>query len=624
MRIAGAGAGWSVGWIVGWQVDKKTFRRMAASAAGRRARARTAGGVAGFFVGLVVEVLGSVFASAFCSAGIHGTILVLLQVAAAAMPLVVRAQMGRRKKVPRFGFKWAEGYNVLVAGVLVGAYFLVAGFVVEPYVRERARGLRNLLAVSGLDTFTYWLGNWLGDALVLVGGSVCVVFMLAATRMAYRKRLCSSAPTYAQLHAAARKGDLDLGPYNANATSLEIAFHDRYPGGFQEDQNGIWSSESYDTIKQWYCDSIWDRGIGAGAWQNATKYVVRRWMERWPWLWILLPLCSAGIVSFSHFATTTFDSPLIAVASTPIFIAFVGGAAPAMLTGLWWVVTTSKPNQLLYQDISCKFGWLASIATPFGNLAVQICKVAFHPQLKRMGFLEASGPGPLSRQPADPPLPSGWAAVIFALFHIILYEGIIVFKDRRALRPLAWVKTRVSKVRANAMPDDVAAERARVAALTGAGDAASAGDALSTNEDDFQIVVDEPEEEAPPSRPPPTSLSTAVRDTVAMLRNVPPGDDPYPPSLSLNAAPADRDGLVVSDLRKIYPPRFFGGAAVESVQCAAFGVPTGQVFGLLGANGAGKTTTVSMVCRAVEPTSGDAKVAGKSVLAVKSCVEINQ
>ena len=52
-------------------------------------------------------------------------------------------------------------------------------------------------------------------------------------------------------------------------------------------------------------------------------------MERWPWLWILLPLCSAGIVSFSHFATTTFDSPLIAVASTPIFIGLLGGAAPA-------------------------------------------------------------------------------------------------------------------------------------------------------------------------------------------------------------------------------------------------------------------------------------------------------
>ena len=603
---------------------KKTFRRMAASAAGRRARARTAGGVAGFFVGLVVEVLGSVFASAFCSAGIHGTTLVLLQVAAAAMPLVVRAQMpGKGKRAFGFKSRHAEYYNTLVAGVLVGAYLLVAGFVVEPYVRERARGLRNLLAVSGLDTFTYWLGNWLGDALVLVGGAVCVVFMLAAARMAYRKRLCSSAPTYAQLHAAAREGDLDLGPYNATATSLAAAFHDRYPGGFEEDPNDLWHSESYATIEQWYCDSVWDKHHAAGARQNATKFVVRRWMERWPWLWILLPLCSAGIVSFSHFATTTFDSPLIAVASTPIFIGLLGGAAPAGLAGLWWVAT-SKPNQLLFQEFFCKIGWLASIATPFGNLAVQVCKVAFHPQLKRGGFLEASGDGPLSRQRADPPLPSGWAAVIFALFHIILYEGIVIFQDRRALRPLAWVKTRVSKARAAAMPDDVAAERARVAALTGAGDAASAGDALSTNEDDFQIVVDQPEEEAPPSRPPPTRFSTAVRDTVAMLRNVPPGDDPYPSSLSLNAAPADRDGLVVSDLRKIYPPRFFGGAAVESVQCAAFGVPTGQVFGLLGANGAGKTTTVSMVCRAVEPTSGDARVAGKSVLAVKSCVEINQ
>ena len=72
----------------------------------------------------------------------------------------------------------------------------------------------------------------------------------------------------------------------------------------------------------------------------------------------------------------------------------------------------------------------------------------------------------------------------------------------------------------------------------------------------------------------------------------------------------------------------------RQVQCAAFGVPTGQVFGLLGANGAGKTTTVSMICRSIEPTSGDAKVGGRSVLAefeqaaralgVVNCVEINQ
>ena len=47
----------------------------------------------------------------------------------------------------------------------------------SPTSRERARASWNL-AVSGLDTFTYWLGNWLGDALVLVGGAVCVNFML--------------------------------------------------------------------------------------------------------------------------------------------------------------------------------------------------------------------------------------------------------------------------------------------------------------------------------------------------------------------------------------------------------------------------------------------------------------
>ena len=94
---------------------KKTFRRMAASAAGRRARARTAGGVAGFFVGLVVEVLGSIFASAFCSAGIHGTTLVLLQVAAAAMPLVVRAEMpGKGKRAFGFKSRHAEYYNCLL------------------------------------------------------------------------------------------------------------------------------------------------------------------------------------------------------------------------------------------------------------------------------------------------------------------------------------------------------------------------------------------------------------------------------------------------------------------------------------------------------------------------------
>ena len=71
--------------------------------------------------------------------------LVLLQVAAAAMPLVVRAQMpGKGKRAFGFKSRHAEYYNTLVAGVLVAAYLLVAGFVVEPYVRERARGAESI------------------------------------------------------------------------------------------------------------------------------------------------------------------------------------------------------------------------------------------------------------------------------------------------------------------------------------------------------------------------------------------------------------------------------------------------------------------------------------------------
>ena len=91
----------------------------------------------------------------------------------------------------------------------------------------------------------------------------------------------------------------------------------------------ICGSESYDTtIEQWHCGSIWDHGI-AGAWKNATKYVVRRWMERWPWLWILLPLCSAGIVSFSHFRDDDIRLAAHRGRVDAHFIGLLGGAAPA-------------------------------------------------------------------------------------------------------------------------------------------------------------------------------------------------------------------------------------------------------------------------------------------------------
>ena len=71
---------------------------------------------------------------------------------------------------------------------------------------------------------------------------------------------------------------------------------------------------------------------------------------------------------------------------------------------------------------------------------------------------------------------------------------------------------------------------------------------------------------------------------------------------------ADGDLIVVNNLAKQYNSH----AAVRGV---TFTVRTGEVFGLLGPNGAGKTTTISMLSCLLEPTAGEAWIAGHSVRA---------
>jgi ABC-2 type transport system ATP-binding protein len=56
--------------------------------------------------------------------------------------------------------------------------------------------------------------------------------------------------------------------------------------------------------------------------------------------------------------------------------------------------------------------------------------------------------------------------------------------------------------------------------------------------------------------------------------------------------------------------RFDKFTAVDNI---SFVVEKGEVYGFLGANGAGKTTTIRMLCGLLEPTSGDAEVAGFSI-----------
>jgi ABC-2 type transport system ATP-binding protein len=56
--------------------------------------------------------------------------------------------------------------------------------------------------------------------------------------------------------------------------------------------------------------------------------------------------------------------------------------------------------------------------------------------------------------------------------------------------------------------------------------------------------------------------------------------------------------------------RFDKFTAVDAI---SFAVERGEIYGFLGANGAGKTTTIRMLCGLLEPTSGDAEVAGYSI-----------
>jgi ABC-2 type transport system ATP-binding protein len=61
--------------------------------------------------------------------------------------------------------------------------------------------------------------------------------------------------------------------------------------------------------------------------------------------------------------------------------------------------------------------------------------------------------------------------------------------------------------------------------------------------------------------------------------------------------------ISVEDLRKTY-------GEFPAVVGSSFTVDSGEIFGIVGPNGAGKTTTLKMLAGLVEPTAGEARVAG--------------
>ncbi|MEZ4694951.1 MAG: ABC transporter ATP-binding protein [Rhodothermales bacterium] len=76
---------------------------------------------------------------------------------------------------------------------------------------------------------------------------------------------------------------------------------------------------------------------------------------------------------------------------------------------------------------------------------------------------------------------------------------------------------------------------------------------------------------------------------------------------------------VVIDVRDL-TRRFGDFTAVDSI---SFSVKRGEILGFLGANGAGKTTAIRMLTGLLEPTSGDASVAGFDVYRQREAIKKN-
>src|SRR6476619_573903 len=66
--------------------------------------------------------------------------------------------------------------------------------------------------------------------------------------------------------------------------------------------------------------------------------------------------------------------------------------------------------------------------------------------------------------------------------------------------------------------------------------------------------------------------------------------------------------IEVAALTKEFP--LADGRTLRAVDAISFRVAQGEVYGLLGPNGAGKTTTLRMLLGLLQPTSGEAEIAG--------------
>src|SRR6516165_988241 len=71
--------------------------------------------------------------------------------------------------------------------------------------------------------------------------------------------------------------------------------------------------------------------------------------------------------------------------------------------------------------------------------------------------------------------------------------------------------------------------------------------------------------------------------------------------------------IEIENLSKEYPYGFLNLRKKMSLENLSMQVESGEVFGFLGPNGAGKSTTIKLLMRLIFPTSGTARILGKSI-----------
>jgi ABC-2 type transport system ATP-binding protein len=71
--------------------------------------------------------------------------------------------------------------------------------------------------------------------------------------------------------------------------------------------------------------------------------------------------------------------------------------------------------------------------------------------------------------------------------------------------------------------------------------------------------------------------------------------------------------IEIENLSKEYPHGFLHLKKKSSLENLTMHVETGEIFGFLGPNGAGKSTTIKLLMRLIFPTSGTARILGRSI-----------